>query len=174
VSPILLPITELAPRAHIPTKFTRSRLVISANYATLANPELRRRRRKGRLSNECWLPQTGRCQGSVNTCHQRDWSTKVDRLFDDVIERRVLGRQYHTQFQFSALALAFTYNTLNLPLRGNADRVKELALGDVEPILVSIRCPSWKWYLISSRHFTQQCLDAIRGGLLVLKLLFHW
>lgn len=56
--------------------------------------------------------------------------------FDDVIERRVLGRQYHTQFQFSALALAFTYNTLNLPLRGNADRVKELALGDVEAILV--------------------------------------
>jgi hypothetical protein len=31
---------------HIPTKFTSSHLVISAYYATLANPELRRRRLK--------------------------------------------------------------------------------------------------------------------------------
>ena len=48
VSPILFAYHEIGRvDPHIPTKFTRSRLVISANYATLANPELRRRRRKG-------------------------------------------------------------------------------------------------------------------------------
>jgi len=63
-------------------------------------------------------------------------STKIDRLFDNVIEWRVLSRQGHPQFQFGALDLSFANNALNFPLRGDADRLEELTHSHVEPILV--------------------------------------
>src|SRR5262249_10815671 len=65
-------------------------------------------------------------------------STKFDRLFHNVIEWRVLGRQSHTQFQFGAFKLSFANNALNLPLRGDADHLEELTYSHVEPILVHL------------------------------------
>src|ERR1700732_727741 len=75
-------------------------------------------------------------------------STKVDRPFDDVIERRVLGSQGHTQFQFGALNLSFATNALNFPLRGDADHLEDLTHSHVELILVhcGLQKPGSLWF----------------------------
>jgi hypothetical protein len=42
---------------------------------------------------------------------------KVDRRFDNMVERRVLGRESHSQLEFHAFDLAFADDALDLPLR---------------------------------------------------------
>jgi hypothetical protein len=67
---------------------------------------------------------------------------KVDRLFDNMIERRVLGRWRHPQLEFRAFDLAFANDALDLPLRGDADHFEEFAQSDVEAILVHCDPPT--------------------------------
>jgi hypothetical protein len=62
----------------------------------------------------------------------RGWLTKVDRLFDNMVERRVLGRESHSQLEFRAFDLAFADDALDLPLRGDADDLEEFAQSDVK------------------------------------------
>jgi len=55
----------------------------------------------------------------------RTRSTEFDRLFDNVIEWRVLGRQGYTQCQFGAFKLSFANYALNFPLRGDPDHLED-------------------------------------------------
>jgi hypothetical protein len=42
-----------------------------------------------------------------------------------MVERRVFGRQRHSQLQFRAFDLAFANDALDLPLRGDADHLEK-------------------------------------------------
>ncbi|SOR31351.1 protein of unknown function [Methylorubrum extorquens] len=53
-----------------------------------------------------------------------------------MLERRILGRECHTQLQRAALREALAGDTFDLTLRGDADFLQKLAQFDIEAIFV--------------------------------------
>src|SRR3954454_4495895 len=60
----------------------------------------------------------------------------VDCALDDVLERRALGREGHAKLQGAPLHLTLSDDALDLPLRGDAHLLEELANVYVEAVLI--------------------------------------
>src|SRR3954463_15355190 len=59
-----------------------------------------------------------------------------DCALDNVLERRVLGREGHAKLQGATLHLTLSDDALDLPLRGDAHLLEELANLHVEAVLI--------------------------------------
>jgi hypothetical protein len=76
------------------------------------------------------VPQPAFCEGRVAV--DRRWLTKVNRLFDNMAERRVFGGERHPQLEFRAFDLASHEDCscqpdwiINLPPETRMDRWPE-------------------------------------------------